>query len=225
MRERVAGMKLEPGSARFDGPRVRRQYAGSELEIDTAAVRYTGPEARPELGWSVARGQQPGQACEIVHVTGEFPVRFTSYTIERYLLVDREGKLLGSLPSGRGARVSAAPADLAGWYPEESVRAMAAAAGLGWHDEDFADASQFRKRYPGVDPYLQIVVATWWVQGVTYALGGGAFAWLAATTPSGGGNLTRRLAFGFLAVLSGVLGVVMLPPVTRRLRRRASSSA
>jgi hypothetical protein len=218
-------MKLEPRAARFDRPRVRRQYVGSELEIDTAAVSYTGPEARPELGWSVARGQQSGQVSEIVHVTGEFPVRFTSYTIERYVLVDREGKVLGSLPSGRGARASAAPADLAGWYPEESVRAMAAAAGLRWHDQDFADASQLRKRYPGLDPYLRLVVATWWVQGVAYAMGGGAFGWLASITPSGGGNLAFRLAFGFLAVLSGVLGVVMLPPVTRRLRRRAPSSA
>jgi hypothetical protein len=213
-------MRLEPRAARFDPPRIRRQYAGSVLEIDSAAVRYTGPEAKPELGWSVSCGQTPGQASGIVHVTGEFPVRFANYVMERYVLVDLTGKMLGSLPSGRGVRASAAPTDLSGWYPEESVREMAAAAGLRWRDEEFTDASQVLRRYPGLDPQLRVVVAAWWSQGVIYAAGGGLFAWLASTSHSDGADLAFRLAFGFLAVLSGVIGVLMLPPVTRRLKRR-----
>jgi hypothetical protein len=216
---------LEPNHGHYDAKLIRRQYEGSSLEIGPDRVAWTPPAYRwcNHGGFAVPIGDQPGQAHAVTKVRTGFPSRFNSGLIDRYVVTDSTGALLGSFPSGEGISGSSLPQHLAGWYPAPAVMEAVVQSGLVWDDQDFVgDAPALEAAFPGAVPHLRNLHRMMWVQSVVYALGGVAFLSMATAWVIGEGwvRFVFPLMLYFLGLELLFVGVLASPPMLRRLRQR-----
>lgn len=219
---------LEPNHGRYDSRLVRRHYEGSSVEIGPDRVRWVPPihRAYDRGGFSVEIGRGPGQACAVTRVRTAFPSRSSDGLIDRYVVTDSGGTVLGSFPSGEGITDSALPQHQAGWYPVTTVQAAVEEAGLTWSDRDYiGDAPALATAFPGVVPHLRALHRLAWVQAGVYVLGGLTFlgmsvGWLVGASRFEGMQIIA-LAMSFLLGLTlTALGALASPTVLRWMRRR-----
>ena len=163
------GMLLRPNVGHYDPQPIRRLYEGSSLEISTTRVRWTAPTAGRYSGESfdLLVGADPGEAHAVTHVRTTPPSKDATPVIDRYVVTDATGRMLGSFPSGLGQTGSAAPGHLAGWYPRAAVLAAVQDAGLEWDDRDFdGDNAGLESAFPGVVPHLRQMQVIWWMLSI-----------------------------------------------------------
>ena len=216
---------LEPNHGHYDPRLIRRQYEGSSLEIGPVRIRWVPPTYRAfnRGGFTVPIGDQPGQAHAVTRIRTAFPSRYSSGLIDRYVVSDASGTVLGSFPSGEGISGSMLPEHLAGWYPAPAVQKAVEQAGLVWADRDFiGDAPALDAEFPGVVPHLRFLHRMAWVQSVAYVVGGVMFLaigvrWLIA-------DGWARFVFPVLLLAVGAeflfVGVLASPSMMRHLRQR-----
>jgi hypothetical protein len=220
---------LEPNHGHYDPTPIRRRYEGSSVEISPDRICWTPPASRwsHRDGFTVPVGDGPGQARAVTKVRTAFPSQFDVGLVDRYVVTDCDGTVLGSFPSGAGITGSALPEHAAGWYPVPVVRGAVEAAGLVWDDRDFVgDASTLDAAFPGAVKHLRALHRMAWVQSVLFVLFGLAFlaggiAWIAAEG-------LVRFPFPFILILVGSLqlsvGVLSAPPMLRWVRSRREAS-
>ena len=220
---------LEPNHGHYDPRLIRRQYEGSSLEIGPDRVRWVPPTSRPfhRGGFTVPIGDRPGQVRAVARIRTAFPSRFGSGLIDRYVVSDATGAVLGSFPSGQGISGSMLPEHLAGWYAAPAVQNAVEQAGLVWADRDvIGDAPALDAEFPGVVPHLRVLHRIAWMQSVVYVVFGAAFLGTGVTGLVQG-SAQPAVFFAFLVLLivaigagSVFVGVLVSPPVMRHLRRR-----
>jgi hypothetical protein len=225
----MSAVMLEPNHGHYDPRLIRRQYEGSSIEIGPDRVRWVPPTYRPfhRGGFTVPIGEQPGQVHAVARIRTAFPSRYGSGLIDRYVVSDAIGTVLGSFPSGQGISGSMLPEHLAGWYPAPAVQKAVEQAGLVWADRDFiGDAPALDAEFPGVVPHLRGLHRMAWMQSVVVVICGVAFLAMGVTSLVRGSSLPA-VFFAFLVLLmvgigaEGVfVGVLVSPPMMRYLRRR-----
>lgn len=216
---------LEPNHGHYDAKLIRRQYEGSSVELGPDRVSWTPPTYRwyHHGGFSAPIGDQPGQAHTVTKVRTAFPSRFGSGLIDRYVVTDTTGAILGSFPSGEGISGSSLPQHLAGWYPAPVVMEAVEQAGLVWDDQDFVgDARGLDAAFPGAVPHLRGLHRMMWVQSAVYVICGVVFVTMATgwVIAEGWVRFVFPLMLYGLALELLFVGVLASPPMLRRLRAR-----
>ncbi len=142
--------------------------------------------------------------------------------IDRYVITDSAGQMLGSLPSGVGHVGSGAPSHQAGWYPPTVVRAAVQEAGLVWADLDFVgDSAGLDRLFPGLVPDLGQVQVVWWLWAFMltgFGLYSMIWPWQLRHQPASAGYIAFMVLLGAAFVC---LGVLAAPVMQRRWRKCA----
>ncbi len=216
-----AEVRLRPNVSRYDSALIRRLYEGSSLEIGTDRVRWVAPDRGKYArgSFDIPVGSEPGQAHAVTHVRTTAPTT-NEHFVDRYVVTDSTGRVLGSFPSGFGRTGSAAPEHWVGWYPQDAVQAATRDAGLEWADRDFAgDGRGLERAFPGAVSRLgQTRVLMWGLSLMmaAFTLWGMALLWQHARQDSMG--VGRRV---LLTILLGAYGlsvaVLASPRVWQRL--------
>ncbi|GAA3801088.1 hypothetical protein [Cellulomonas soli] len=218
-------MLLTPNHGRYDGKLIRRRYEGSSVEIGAEGITWTPPSYRAynHGRFSVTIGDLPGRAHAVTKIRTAFPSRSSAGEINRYVVTDTTGAILGSFPSGEGVTGSSLPEHVAGWYPMPAVRKAVEDAGLRWDDRDFTgDDKALDTAFPGAVPHLRTLHRAAWVQSLIYLVGGVVFVGMAVgwAADGGWGRFVFPVIVGLLGVEFLVVGTLAAPPVMRTVRQR-----
>ena len=131
----MIAVMLEPNHGRYDPRLIRRQHEGSSLEIGPDRVRWVPPTFRAfsRGGFAVPIGGLLGQAHAVTRIRTAFPSRYSSGLIDRYVVSDAMGTVLGSFPACEGISGSMLPEHLAGLVSRtgRAERCRAGRAGVG----------------------------------------------------------------------------------------------
>ncbi|WP_028046839.1 hypothetical protein [Cellulomonas sp. URHE0023] len=218
-------MLLTPNVGRFDATWLRRQYEGTSLAVGPERITWAAPSyvAFRRGGFDLAVGDKPGQARTVTHIRTMFPSQFSPGLIDRYLVTDISGTVLGAFPSGFGETGSALPEHFAGWYPVAAVKSAVEAAGMRWEDRNYiGNAPDLERDFPGVVPKVRGRHAMVWGLTLTYCIAGAVFIVLPWVARPESGH--APIVFILLAELLGAwllfVGVTATPAVMRRRRER-----
>ncbi|MBO9553593.1 hypothetical protein [Cellulomonas sp.] len=219
---------LEPNHGRYDPTGVRRQYEGSSVQLGPDVVTWTPPSHRfyDRGGFSCPIGDHAGQAHRITRLRAAFPSRYSPGIVDRYVITDTAGTVLGSFPSGEGVTGSSLPEHQAGWYPATVVREAAGRAGLVWDERDFTgNATELQAAFPGVVPHARAMEINQWVQTTVYTTYGllafaGGVAWVVF---GGYGRFVFPPILLCLGALLAWAGTTSSPPMLRRQRERPAA--
>jgi hypothetical protein len=113
-------------------------------------------------------GSGSGQAARVVQVYGLIvpPVRAGGFYIDRYAVLDRDGRFLAGFPSGADGSSGAEGPEVdasAAWYPSTNVAGLARSAGMVFGQDQVDTPREVIDQYPGLLDHPR------WVLGLTYA--------------------------------------------------------
>jgi hypothetical protein len=217
-----SGDSLSPKTSRWDNERRRRSYEGSSITARDGRLTWVPTNEHLADAWSLTIGSATGQATKVVHVYGLIvPAAYSGgIYLDRYAVLDGDGRLLGWFPSGvEGRAIDANEA----WYRWTDIERLAESAGLAFIQDQVDAPQEVIGRYPGL--YAQAKTAWWlsYLNTVVYVPmglfvmvlafhdrplpGAGPFSWFMSF-----------FVFGFGAMVLGV-GVLVYPTIRRRYLR------
>jgi membrane associated rhomboid family serine protease len=139
--------------------------------------------------------------------------------MDRYAVLDRNGRFLGGFPSGAdGSEVEANDA----WYPAKDVAGLVGCAGMVFGQDQVDTPREVIDRYPGLLDHPRLDVSAMYASTVVVPAGLFMIVFPLLNPPPGDDLI---FWFGrFFAFVGGVLfvwlGVRDFPPILRRRRQR-----
>ena len=213
---------LEPVRSRWDTAARQRSYEGSSVALQGGRLLFTpGHDSLATDGWSLPVGPGAGQVAKIVHVHG-FIVEgavATNIYLDRYGVLDADGRVLAIFPSG----VESDPFLNDPWFPMTAVAGLAASAGVVLEEAHLDSLRELLASYPGIYGASETNSAKWntyFASAVLLPMGLGVLVAPFWYTGDRGFGVWVLHVVGFgLGAIFACYGLLYNPPILWRYRQ------